>query len=351
MFPITFNQQFLIGVALAFALAIVPNYANAFWLFSTNADATVNVLPQHSETAVLRAATNFDPNPNKGLGGEIQTSGGKALLAYAHLSPTVAYGADATAPGRISVYVVRPGDTLSEIADMFGVSVNTIIWANDLKGARDVHPGDTLIILPVSGIEHTIKRGDTLASLAKKYGADADEIVQFNGLDSATALKVGSTVIVPDGEIAAPEPARRRTPAPTPSRGGGTFFAGYFGNPLPGGIITQGLHDWSAVDIGAARGTPIYSAAQGVVIIARGGGARNGGYGNYVVITHDNDSQTLYSHMSSVIVSPGQSVSKGQTIGYVGSTGRSTGPHLHFEVRGAQNPLRSCSVGSVCSPQ
>ncbi len=354
LFPIIFNKQFLILVAgLAFATAALPNDANAFWPFPANADAAVNILPKNSETTVLRAATNFDPNPNKGLGDEIQTSGGKALLAYAHLSQTAAYGADATQPGRISVYVVRPGDTLSEIADMFGVSVNTIIWANDLKNARDVHPGNTLIILPVSGIEHTIVRGDTLASLARRYGADADEIAKFNGLDSTTTFKVGSTVIVPDGEIADPEPPKRPSPAParSPSRGGGTFLAGYFGNPLPGGIITQGLHDWSAVDIGAARGTPIYAAAQGAVIIARGGGARNGGYGNYVVITHDNDSQTLYSHMSSVIVSSGQSVSKGQTIGYVGSTGRATGPHLHFEVRGAQNPLRSCSVGSVCSPQ
>ncbi|MDO8566730.1 MAG: peptidoglycan DD-metalloendopeptidase family protein [bacterium] len=336
-------------------IATLPNDASAFWPFSTNADAAVNILPQNSETTVLRAATNLDPNPNKGLGSEIQTSGGKALLAYAHLSQTVAYGADPMQPGRISVYVVRPGDTISEIADMFGVSVNTVIWANDLKNARDVRPGDTLIILPVSGIEHTISRGDTLASLAKKYGADAEEIALFNGLDSAVSLTVGSTVIIPDGEIAPPPaPAKREAPASTtknPSRGGGSFLAGYFNNPLPGGIITQGLHDWGAVDIGAARGTPIYAAAQGTVIIARGGGARNGGYGNYVVITHNNDSQTLYSHMSSVAVSPGQSVSKGQTIGYVGSTGRSTGPHLHFEVRGAANPLRNCSLGSVCSPQ
>ena len=119
---------------------------------------------------------------------------------------------------------------------------------------------------------------------------------------------------------------------------------GYYSNPVPGAIITQGIHGWNAVDLGAARGTPIHAAADGTVIVARNNGAWNGGYGNYVVITHDNGTQTLYGHMTHAIVSSGQSVSAGQIIGYVGSTGESTGPHLHFEVRGAANPFRNCSV-------
>ncbi|MBI4088846.1 M23 family metallopeptidase [Candidatus Kaiserbacteria bacterium] len=307
-----------------------------------------------SGTPALRAATNSDPNPNKGLGDSIQTSGGRALIAYGGPSGTIADVIDAPPPGRISIYVVRPGDTLSDIAKMFNVSVNTILWANDLKSVRNVRPGDTLIILPISGVEHLVKRGDTLKSLAKKYNADANEIAQFNGLDITDTLAVGSTIIIPGGEIAVPAvtPLSRPSPIPPPIIvGGGSFQAGYYGNPVPGAILTQGIHGWNGIDLGAPRGTPVHAAAAGTVIIARGGGAWNGGYGNYVVITHSNGTQTLYSHMRSVIVSPGQSVLSGQTIGYVGATGRSTGVHLHFEVRGAVNPFINCPIGAVCAPQ
>ncbi|MFA6414834.1 MAG: M23 family metallopeptidase, partial [Candidatus Paceibacterota bacterium] len=131
----------------------------------------------------------------------------------------------------------------------------------------------------------------------------------------------------------------------------GTIQNGYYSSPIPGALITQGIHGWNGIDFGAARGTPIHAAADGIVIIARSNGGWNGGYGNYVVVTHENGSQTLYSHMRSAAVSSGQSVSSGQVIGYVGSTGKSTGSHLHFEVRGAANPFRNCTIGTVCSPQ
>ena len=307
-----------------------------------------------SSTPALKASINFDPNPNKGLGDTIQTSGGRALLANAGPPGTIADVASATPSDRISVYVVRKGDTLSDIADMFSVSINTIIWANNLKGARDVYPGDTLVILPVSGIERSIAKGDTLKSLAKKYNADADDIAQFNGLDPADPLEIGSTIIIPGGEIIMPA-APRSLPLPAirnPYQGsGGSANPGYYDNPVLGGTITQGIHGLNAVDIGAARDTPVRAAADGIVIVARGNGAWNGGYGNYVVITHNNGTQTLYSHMRSIITAPGQSVSSGQVIGYVGATGRSTGSHLHFEVRGAANPFRNCAVDSVCAPR
>ncbi len=245
---------------------------------------------------------------------------------------------------------------------MFGVSVNTIVWANNLGSARDVHPGDTLVILPVSGVEHTVAKGDTLQSIAQKYGADKNEIAEFNGLDPAAALTAGSVVIIPGGEVAVQAPARRAASSGYSRRiprvirepylgGSGPAQLGFYGNPLPGGIITQSIHGWNAVDIGAPRGTPIHAAADGTVIVARNNGAWNGGYGNYVVITHDNDTQTLYAHMTHAIVSSGQTVYRGQVIGYVGTTGMATGPHLHFEVRGAKNPFGYCAVGSICSPQ
>ena len=109
--------------------------------------------------------------------------------------------------------------------------------------------------------------------------------------------------------------------------------------PVAGGIITQGLHGWNAVDIGAPKGTPIYAAAAGTVIVAKSNGAWNGGYGNYVVISHPNGTETLYAHMSKVETSAGASVGQGETIGLVGMTGMATGNHLHFEVRGAANPF------------
>lgn len=241
---------------------------------------------------------------------------------------------------------MKGGDTLGEIADLFGVSVNTIIWANNLSGVKDVHPGDVLIILPVSGISHTIINGDTLKSLALKYGADAGEIAQYNGLDPNAPLVVGSTIIIPGGEVApVAAPVHKTSPLKTvvePYLGGsGLAQPGYYSNPAPGLHVTQGLHGHNGIDFSApgARGTPIHAAADGTVIIARNSGW-NGGYGNYVVITHDNGTQTLYAHMANAIVSPGQSVSADQVIGYVGSTGKSTGAHLHFEVRGAANPFR-----------
>ena len=281
------------------------------------------------------------------------------MLAYIGPSGTIADVASSTSPDSISVYQVRSGDTLSEIANMFNVSVNTIVWANNLGSARSVHPGDVLVILPVSGIERTIVKGDTLKSLAKKYGADANEIAEYNGIDPSAPLAVGSVVIIPGGEFTSSASAAKSSGSSSQKKtirepylgGSGNVQTGYYSNPIPGAALTQGIHGWNAIDLGAARGTPIHAAADGVVIIARANSAWNGGYGNYVVITHDNGTQTLYAHMSNTIVSYGQSVSAGQIIGYVGMTGLTTGPHLHFEVRNAANPFRNCRVGSVCEPK
>ena len=340
---------------IAFAASLLPRHANAFWPFSTNADAAAadTTLPS-STTPALVAIVNSDPNASAPIDLAISDD---ALVANTGPAGASAVTWMSASSDRISVYTVRAGDTLSEIADMYGVSINTILWANGLKSARDVHPGDTLIILPVSGIEHTVAQGDTLKSLAKKFGGDPDEIASFNNLDSSSPLAVGSTIIIPGGELAAPTPTastvrgvRGRTIREPYLGGSGAPLPGFFESPIPGAIITQGIHGWNAVDFGAARGTPIHAAADGVVIIARNGGW-NGGYGNYVVITHTNGVQTLYAHMTHALATPGQSVVAGQVIGYVGSTGLSTGAHLHFEVRGAANPFRNCAVGSICAPQ
>jgi len=247
--------------------------------------------------------------------------------------------------GKISIYEVRDGDTLSQIAEMFGVSANTIRWANDISGA--IQPGQILVILPVTGITHKVKSGGTIADIAKIYKADVKEIALFNGIGIDTQLKPGDEIIVPNVDPVV-KSSGKKTSSLASTYSSPAAAAGYYMNPLPGEILTQNLHGYNSVDIGAPNGTPIYAAADGKVIDSRYGGW-NGGYAVMIIISHDNGTQTLYAHLSDNLTKIGQKVDKGDVIGYVGSTGNSTGPHLHFEVRGAKNPLSVCRVGSPCN--
>lgn len=296
---------------------------------------------QNSQTiSLLAPAVNLDPRGSTG-GGDIAVVGGSALLSQEGPSGTAAdLEHERPESSQISVYTVHPGDSLSEIAEMFDVSVNTIMWANDLKNGT-IREGQTLVILPITGVRYTVQKGDTISSLSKKYKADAEEIARYNDLSVGSALAVGSTIIIPDGEIAAPAPVRISSSiATSPLRGAsGPLVSGYYRWPVDGGVLTQGLHGYNSVDIGAPRGTGILASAAGTVLISRGGGAWNGGYGNYIVIQHDNGTQTLYAHASQIYVSAGQRVAQGAVIGTVGATGKATGNHLHFEVRGAVNPF------------
>jgi murein DD-endopeptidase MepM/ murein hydrolase activator NlpD len=238
-----------------------------------------------------------------------------------------------TSTDEIRVYTVREGDSLSQIAEMFGVTANTIKWANDLTKSTEIQPGDTLLILPIAGVRHVIKKGDTITSLAKQYESDSAEILSYNQLSSNEDLIVGNTLIIPGGEMhAAP------TQTPTKPAKGKTANGGGFINPAPGAIRTQGIHGYNGVDLAGATGSPIKAAAAGTVIVAKASGW-NGGYGSYVVIKHKNGTQTLYAHLSSLSVGVGDSVAQGQVIGGMGNTGKSTGTHLHFEVRGGKNPF------------
>lgn len=235
--------------------------------------------------------------------------------------------------GQISVYIVRKGDTLSEIAKMFGVSSNTILWANNIK-ANSIKEGQELVILPISGVRHVVKSGDTLKSLATKYKADLNDILSYNGLSTDSKIKPGDTIIIPDGVISA-------SPTSIASSGGGASYptyAGYYLRPIVGGRKSQGIHGNNGIDLANRVGTPVLASADGKVIVSRTGGY-NGGYGTYVVISHSNGTQTLYAHMSANNVSVGEQVTQGQVIGAIGMTGRTTGAHLHFEVRGARNPF------------
>lgn len=309
-------------------------------LFATQAASTeVDISDtQNSQTMpVLQAATNSDPNPTKG-GTDLSIVGGNAIETTAGPSGTASEIKDKANGDQISVYTVHAGDTLADIAKMFDVTPNTILWANDLKSAKDIKKDQNIIILPISGVKYVVKKGDTLKSIATSFKGDVDEIMRFNDLDENSKISVGDEIIIPDGEISAPEPSKTSTKVQT----GGSLVdtSGYFTRPISGGIRTQGLHGGChcAVDLANVIGTPVHAAAAGRVIIAIMGGW-HGGYGNYIVISHSNGTQTLYAHLSKILVSPGDVVGKGDQIGNVGTTGNSTGPHLHFEVRGGRNPF------------
>ncbi|MCX6716083.1 MAG: M23 family metallopeptidase, partial [Candidatus Taylorbacteria bacterium] len=240
---------------------------------------------------------------------------------------------------QISIYIVRSGDTISSVAKMFNVSINTILWANNIGGKTVLQPGQTLVILPVTGVTHKVKSNETIQSIAKKYSADVDEILSYNDLTIGTILKVGDEIIIPDAEVTIQPSVSGTKPGSLIDNNKGPSYPGYYACPVPGSRLTQKLHGHNGIDLAAPIGTPISAASGGTVIINRANGAWNGGYGNFVVVLHGNGTQTLYSHMYRSVVTAGETVSKGQTIGYIGMTGLTTGPHLHFEVRGAQNPF------------
>ena len=235
----------------------------------------------------------------------------------------------------ITEYTVQPGDSLSFIARDYGINIESIMWANGLRDSNSIKEGNILKIPPVSGIIHTVKSGDTISTIAKKYGVETDTIITYNSLPQDGKLQINDELIVPDGKMKTAGIATR----PTPSFAHLPNLDNYFSHPTNGlGRISQWLHGRNGIDIANSYGTAIYAAADGTVVGANGSGW-NGGYGLFVKISHLNGTDTLYAHMSKVLVASGETVQKGQKIGQMGSTGRSTGSHLHFEVHGAKNPL------------
>lgn len=294
----------------------------------------------NSQNVSLLAAAVGGPDMNShDVLSEVNTVGESALLPDVGPSGGLADVSEGDYDrGQISVYVVREGDSLMTIAKMFDVSVSTLLWANNMDRGDKIIVGQTLAVLPVTGVQHTVKKGDTLEGIAKKYRGDPEEIRSYNDLAGNSSLTIGSIVIVPDGEMEQSSVKTVRAATSKLRGGGGPLYDGYYQAPLAHYRKTQGLHGYNGIDFGEYVGAPIMAAASGEVILARQGGY-NGGYGNYVVIKHGNGTQTLYAHMLSVAVKAGTQVVQGQVIGYLGNTGRSTGPHLHFEVRGARNPF------------
>lgn len=312
---------------------------------SLSADSQNVVIPQNTQKMpLLQAPTNTNPLARKNSP-DIAMIDGQALSNENDAINILSSSTDAEeyrpSSDQISLYTVHKGDTLQQIAEMFDVTTNTILWANDLKKGESIVPGQILVILPISGIKYIVKKGDSLKAIAKTFNGDVEDISLYNGLENGV-LAVGSEIIIPNGEASIQE----TKPSKGSSKGVGIALSGgssvdprgYFTRPVIGGVRTQGIHGHNGVDLASSYGTSILAAAGGTVVIARSSGW-NGGYGDYVVIQHPNGMQTLYAHMSQVNVSVGEAVSKGQVIGAMGNTGQSTGVHLHFEVRGGRNPF------------
>ncbi|MDO8575496.1 MAG: M23 family metallopeptidase [bacterium] len=339
-----FLQAFFLCVTVIYPSVTYGGIFSSFLIGEVGAASmSASVMPMSlTNIPLLEAPLNPDPNILS-KENDVVVLADNSLFSEIGPSGTSADMAELTSSGQISVYVVKKGDTLGEIADLFGVSVNTIIWANNMSKGGVVKEGQNLVILPVSGVRHIVKKGDTLKAIVLKYKADMDEVLQFNDLTINSSLKIGDEIIVPDVELveySAPVPKGTKIAGTAKYLGGsGPSIPGYYIRPVIGGVKTQGIHGWNGVDIASKIGTPIYASANGVVIVAMNNSGYNKGYGNYVVISHSNGTQTLYGHASKVLVTPGQVVAQGDLIALMGSTGKSTGSHLHFEVRGAKNPF------------
>lgn len=232
-------------------------------------------------------------------------------------------------------YVVEDGDTVTSIAKKFDISINTILWENNLSAYSIIRPGKELVILPTTGINHSVKSGDTIASLARTYQVEPESILEANNILNENDIRANQIVFIPEGLKPAPAPAPRITPT-KPVVPKQTFADAPQGGdyiwPTNSYRITQYFtYAHFGVDVGNKTGEPIYASADGVVELASQG-KWNGGYGNQIVIDHGNGFKTRYGHASYLLVETGEEVTQGQVIAAIGSTGRSTGPHLHFEV-------------------
>jgi murein DD-endopeptidase MepM/ murein hydrolase activator NlpD len=247
-------------------------------------------------------------------------------------------------------YEVESGDVVSMIAKKFGISSDTIKWANpDIDNINNLKPGQTIKILPVTGVAHTVKSGDTLETVAKKYQADAQAILDFpfNDVPDDFRLKTGQLLIVPDGVNEEAAPVKKVQPQYIAKGPSSPVFEALGGGKFVWPTTTVGISQYFAwyhpgVDLPNPSRPPVAASDGGKVVVA--GWPDNYGYGNRVIIDHGNGYTSIYAHLSNIYVSVGQVVSRGQVIGQMGSTGRSTGTHLHFEIHYKGVPLNPLAI-------
>ena len=260
----------------------------------------------------------FDPSDWPGLGGAPEM----IFRSWNLLRPS------------IITYTIQPGDNDWAIARRFDLDIDTLRFSNEwMRRNPDlIHPGKELVILPIRGAYHTVAAGDTLPAIAQRYGVAVDDIVQFplNRLNASGVLSPGQKLVIPFGRLDYAD----RILAPGPGSGYALAW------PMRG-VVTQGYRPGHlAIDIGSYYGAKVYASRGGRVTYARF--SPDGWLGFRVIIAHDGGLKTSYSHLSGIFVEEGETVTRGQVIGQLGSTGNSTGPHVHFEVwQGASkvNPL------------
>jgi len=244
---------------------------------------------------------------------------------------------------KVVEYSVQSGDTVGTIAEKFGVSEDTILWQNNLGAKDKIKPGQILKILPVTGVSHKVQKGDTVYSIAKKYDSSPQAVVDFpfNTFvnDETFELAIGQNMVIPDGVIPRARQVSPRIRQLTPDAGT-VVASGNFAWPAAGKISQRFVWYHKGIDIANKAAPNVVAADSGTVVVA--GWPDGYGYGNRVLIDHGNGYITMYAHLSRVYVVSGKTVARGAAIGKMGSTGRSTGTHLHFEVikRGTYlNPL------------
>jgi LysM repeat protein len=273
-------------------------------------------------------------------------------LVLRPLSPDEERSGSSSKPLRteIEIYTVKAGDSLGTIARDYDIDVGTLLWANNLSARQYIRPGDKLKILPVAGVLVAVKSGDTLSAIAKKYQGNVDDIIKVNQLTD-DKVPVGKELVIPGGmppvieqnRVVAVSRDQLREPGVTqytapagaanvakPADAAETGITTKLLWPTSARVITQ-YYGWrhTGLDIAGDQSNPLYAAEDGVVTIS---GWNSGGYGYQVMIDHPNGMKTRYAHASKLFVSVGDQVKRGQVIAMMGSTGRSTGPHIHFEV-------------------
>lgn len=339
------NSQIL-AILLVFFLSM-PAYAHAGFFsnfikfFSSDADGDSSSEEQVSAISLSLLSAKAAPPESRGGNSDdsrLYMTQDSSLVSLLNPLGTIS---DNFSRDRIILYPVQDGDTPSSIAKSFDISLNTLLWANNLRSPNLIRVGDELVILPISGIKYEVKGGDTIDSISKKFKGDRDEILEFNGLAIDGTLAVGTEIIIPDGEAVAPASGLSpvlRASSNLPE------YSGYYLRPILGGRNSRatrsnphGIHGNNGVDLATSCGSPVLASAPGQVIVAKTYNYNvKFDYGNYVVINHPNGTQTLYGHLAKILVASGQAVDRGNAIGLVGSSGNSTGCHVHFEIRGAR---------------